>query len=44
MPDHLHMIVTPVEHRGADLGNCTAALKRWIRQNLCHVDVAAGML
>ena len=34
MPDHLHAIVTPTEDRGANLSNCSAALKRWIRQEL----------
>lgn len=34
MPDHLHVIVTPTEDREARLGNCSAALKRWIRQEL----------
>ena len=34
MPDHLHAIVTPAVDRGADLTNCSAALKRWIRQEL----------
>jgi putative transposase len=34
MPDHLHIIVTPTERRDAKLGNFSAALKRWIRQDL----------
>jgi len=34
MPDHLHVIVVPTGDREAKLGNCVAALKRWIRQEL----------
>ena len=34
MPDHLHVIVTPTEDREAKLGNCLAAIKRWMRQDL----------
>jgi REP element-mobilizing transposase RayT len=34
MPDHLHAIVTPSADRGAKLSNCSAALKRWIREEL----------
>jgi len=34
MPDHLHAVVTPTADRGARLGDCSAALKRWIRQEL----------
>jgi REP element-mobilizing transposase RayT len=34
MPDHLHVIVTPVSDRDANISNCSAALKRWIRQEL----------
>lgn len=34
MPDHLHVIVTPIESRNAKLGNFSAALKRWMRQEL----------
>ena len=34
MPDHLHVIVSPTEDREAKVGNCSAAIKRWIRQEL----------
>ena len=34
MPDHLHVIVVPIENRNAKLGNCSGALKRWMRQEL----------
>ncbi len=34
MPDHLHVIVAPTEDREAKLGNCSAALKRWMREQL----------
>ncbi len=34
MPDHLHVIVAPTEDRGAKLGNFSAALKRWMREEL----------
>jgi REP-associated tyrosine transposase len=34
MPDHLHAVVTPKEDRAAKLGDLSAALKRWIRQEL----------
>ena len=34
MPDHLHVIIAPTEDREAKLGNCVAAIKRWIRQKL----------
>jgi REP element-mobilizing transposase RayT len=34
MPDHLHVIATPTESRNAKLGNFSAALKRWLRQEL----------
>ena len=34
MPDHLHAIVTPTTDRGAKLSDCSAALKRWLRQEL----------
>ena len=34
MPDHLHVIVTPIESRNAKLGNFSAALQRWMRQEL----------
>jgi REP element-mobilizing transposase RayT len=34
MPDHLHAIVAPTRDREAKLGNFSAAIKRWIRQDL----------
>jgi len=34
MPDHLHVIVSPIGARDAKLGNFSAALKRWIRREL----------
>jgi REP element-mobilizing transposase RayT len=34
MPDHLHVIVAAAIDRGARLGNFSAALKRWIREEL----------
>ena len=34
MLDHLRAFVTPTEERGARLGNFSAAMKRWIRQEL----------
>jgi REP element-mobilizing transposase RayT len=34
MPDHLHVIVAPIESRNAKLGNFSGALKRWMRQEL----------
>jgi len=34
MPDHLHVVVTPRENREAKLGNFSAALKRWMREEL----------
>jgi putative transposase len=34
MPDHLHVIVAPIENRNAKVGNFSAALKRWMRQEL----------
>ena len=33
MPNHLHVIVAP-EDREAKVGNCSGALKRWIREEL----------
>jgi REP-associated tyrosine transposase len=33
MPDHLHVVVAPSE-RDAKLGNFSAALKRWMREEL----------
>lgn len=34
MPDHLHVIVSPVNDREAKVGNFSAAIKRWMRQEL----------
>jgi REP element-mobilizing transposase RayT len=34
MPDHLHFVAAPTEDREAKLGNCVAAIKRWMRQEL----------
>jgi REP element-mobilizing transposase RayT len=34
MPDHLHFVTAPTEDREAKLGNCVAAIKRWMRQEL----------
>jgi REP-associated tyrosine transposase len=34
MPDHLHVIAARIENRSATLGNFSAALKRWMRQEL----------
>ena len=34
MPDHLHFVTAPIEDREAKLGNCVAAIKRWMRQEL----------
>jgi putative transposase len=34
MPDHLHVIVTPIEDRDARIGDFSAALKRWIRKEI----------
>jgi putative transposase len=34
MPDHLHVIVAPTKSREAKLGNFSAALKRWMREEL----------
>ena len=34
MPDHLHVVVAPTKEREAKLGNFSAALKRWMRQEL----------
>jgi REP-associated tyrosine transposase len=34
MPDHLHIIVAPIENREAKLGTFSAALKRWMRAQL----------
>jgi hypothetical protein len=34
MPDHVHVIVTPISDRDAKVGNFSAAIKRWMRQEL----------
>jgi REP element-mobilizing transposase RayT len=34
MPDHMHIIATPTEDRDAKVGNLSAAIKRWMRQEL----------
>jgi REP element-mobilizing transposase RayT len=34
MPDHLHVIVAPMNDREAKVGNVSAAIKRWMRQDL----------
>ena len=34
MPDHVHAITTPTNDRDACVGNFSAALKRWIRDEL----------
>jgi REP element-mobilizing transposase RayT len=34
MPDHLHVIVTPTKDREAAISNFSAALKRWMREEL----------
>jgi REP element-mobilizing transposase RayT len=34
MPDHIHVIVAPTKEREAKLGNFSAALKRWMREEL----------
>jgi len=34
MPDHMHIIVTPTKDREAPVSNLSAALKRWMRQEL----------
>jgi putative transposase len=34
MPDHLHFVAAPTQDREAKLGNCVAAIKRWMRQEL----------
>jgi len=39
MPDHLHLLVAPVERELA-VGNCSAAIKRWMRQELQRLDPA----
>ena len=34
MPDHLHFVATPNHDREAKVGNVSAAIKRWMRQEL----------
>lgn len=34
MPDHIHIIASPVADRDAKIGNLSAAIKRWMRQEL----------
>jgi REP element-mobilizing transposase RayT len=34
MPDHLHIIAAPLNDREAKVGNLSAAIKRWMRQEL----------
>src|SRR5439155_11821656 len=34
LPDHLHIIVAPIRNREAKLGSFSAALKRWMREQL----------
>ena len=34
MPDHLHVIVAPTENRDARVGDFSAALKRWMREEM----------
>jgi putative transposase len=34
MPDHLHVIAAPTIDRDAKVGNFSAAIKRWMRQEL----------
>jgi len=34
MPDHVHVIISPMDARDAKLGNSSAALKRWMRKEL----------
>src|SRR4029078_229126 len=34
MPDHIHVIVAPTKKREAKLGNFSASLKRWMREEL----------
>jgi REP element-mobilizing transposase RayT len=34
MPDHLHVIATPTEDRDARIGDFSAALKRWMREEI----------
>ncbi|SRR5581483_2284470 len=34
MPDHLHIVATPIADRDAKVGNLSAAIKRWMRAQL----------
>ena len=34
MPDHLHLLASPLQSRDQNIGNLSAALKRWIGQRL----------
>ena len=34
MPDHLHVIVAPTEDRDAAVGDFSAAIKRWMREEM----------
>ena len=34
MPDHLHVIAAPINDREAAVGDFSAALKRWMREQL----------
>jgi putative transposase len=34
MPDHLHFIASPKDDREAKVGNASAAIKRWMRQEM----------
>jgi REP element-mobilizing transposase RayT len=34
MPDHLHLIAAPTQDREAAVGNFSAAIKRWIREEM----------
>ena len=34
MPDHLHVIVTPTKDREARVGDFSAAMKRWMREEI----------
>ena len=34
MPDHLHFIASPKEDREAKVGNVSAAIKRWMREEM----------
>ena len=38
MPDHLHVIVAPTEDRDAPVGDFSAALKRWMREEMTRDD------